>query len=424
MNINDYACEPVPKGKGISGWHIGIIYIGVGLALPAFLLGSQVGASLGLVNTLLATFIAGIILAVTGSLTGSIGSKLGLSTYMLTQITFGKIGAKFISILMAITLFGWFGVTITMFAQAINSLFVEQFMLDFGITSWSILGGILMVSTAILGFKGLDKLSIIAVPLIFILLILANYFSLTIKPIEEVISSVGNNSISFGVAISMLVGGWMVGATIMPDITRYGKSTKDAILGAFLCFVPGLLLIIALSTIPALALGKTDIIDIMTSFGWPIISTIILLMAAWSSNDNNLYSASLSIASIFPKVKKWKITLIAGLIGTSLSILGIMGQFITFLILLGVFIPPVAGVYISDYFVRKKEYKHKKIKNLANFHYSSLVSWGAGSMVSLCTLPLSIGGFELFNITTISALDGLLCGAFLQFVSLKLFKVK
>lgn len=37
--INDYSREPVPENKGVSGWKIGLIYIGVGLALPAFLMG-------------------------------------------------------------------------------------------------------------------------------------------------------------------------------------------------------------------------------------------------------------------------------------------------------------------------------------------------------------------------------------------------
>ena len=61
--FQDYARQPVPTNKTVSWWHIGMIYIGVSLTLPAFLIGATIGNSIGLVNGLLATLIAGIILS-------------------------------------------------------------------------------------------------------------------------------------------------------------------------------------------------------------------------------------------------------------------------------------------------------------------------------------------------------------------------
>ena len=161
--FNDYAQVQVPPEKGVSGWHIGLIYIGIGLALPAFLLGSRVGASLGLTQGMLAIVASGVILTLVGGVTGAIGARVRLSTYMITQITFGRMGANVINLLIAATIAGWFGIIIHMFARSLDTLLIEQFSLHFGIVPWGLVGGALMTSTAVWGFKGLDKLSLLVV---------------------------------------------------------------------------------------------------------------------------------------------------------------------------------------------------------------------------------------------------------------------
>lgn len=422
--LNDYAREPVPEGMGVSGWRIGLIYIGVGLALPAFLMGAGVGIALGLSQAVLATLIAGIILWATAALTGSVGVKTKLSTYMITRFAFGRYGVWPINIIMAITLFGWFGVTVAMFSQAIDALFSDQFGITLGSTIWSIIGGALMSSTAIWGFRGLDRLSLIAVPLITALLIITDWNAIQLKSFGQIVAIPGDNSMSFGVTVSIIVGAWMVGATVLPDLARYGRSRKDVMFGAFLCFIPGLLFILTAAMIPAIATGESDIIKVMTGFGWPVLSILILLAAAWSTNDNNLYSASLSLSSIVPNIVKWKITLAAGVVGTLLAVVGIMENFTSFLVLLGVFVPPVAGVFITDYILRKDYYRFENFNHIENVRTTGLLSWGFGSLIAFSTLPSGSYGFALFQLSTIPALDALLASAFSYLLMYKVIQIR
>jgi len=409
--LNDHEREQVPLQEGVSGWHIGLIYIGIGLALPAFLIGSEIGLSLGLNQAMLAIIASGVILTLVGGTTGAIGARLRLSTYLITQITFGKMAAKAINLLMAGVIMGWFGIVISMLAHSMDTLFIEQFSLHFGVVPWSLVGGGLMIATAVWGFKGLDKLSLVVVPLLFGLLIATNWHVLGDTDLSHILALPGDGSIPFGVTVSMMAGGFMMGATNMPDISRYGKSMKDGAIGAFLCFLPGMFVVLTLSALPALATGQMNIIDIMTGFGWPIAGTLVVVLAAWSSNDNNLYSASLSLASVTRKVEKWKITVVMGAFGTVLAILGILDGFVTFLSLLGVVIPPVAGVYVADYFVRKREYQQADVAGAPNFRSVAVLSWVTGSLVAFCTLPADTGGLGVVTITNISVLDGLLAGA-------------
>ena len=401
--FQDYAREVVPNTKSVTGWHIGLIYIGVGLTLPAFLTGAMVGQNLGFWHGILATLVAGLILSISGMLTGWVGGRVKLSTYYICQMAFGGMIGKLISLLLTLTVFGWFGVTVNFFAQAVESVIDLPFMTE---TLWSGLGGFLMMTTAIWGFKGLKKFTLIAVPLIIFMLIYVAYQSVLLPTANSLFSFAGTQEQSFGAIVSILVGGWMVGVSLLPDLSRYAKTPAAGSFGGFLCFLPGLFLIMGLSMIPSISTGESDIIKTMLTLGVPTLTALTIILASWSSNDNNLYAASLGLASIIPSVPKWVITLVAGIIGTVLGMLGILDKFITFLVFLGVFIPPVAGAYIMDYMLNQNNYTLKHLSRMPNIYWSVTLGWGVGSAVAYMATPLSNGGLGLLSLSTIPALDG------------------
>ena len=76
-------------------------------------------------------------------------------------------------------------------------------------------------------------------------------------------------------------------------------------------------------------------------------------------NDINLYSSSLGLATminaLFNKVSNRNALVWAlGIVGTVLSVVGIINYFTSFLTLLGVAIPPVAGIMVVDYFFLRR----------------------------------------------------------------------
>ncbi|WP_406707062.1 cytosine permease [Sodalis sp.] len=110
-----------------------------------------------------------------------------------------------------------------------------------------------------------------------------------------------------------------------------------------------------MSIIVAHALGTADVVTIMShSAGW--IGLVTVILSAIKVNDVNLYSASLGLATALEGLsrRKWRyrwLTLLLGLTGTMLSVLGIIGHFVDFLIFLGVLFPPIAGIMLVDYYV-------------------------------------------------------------------------
>lgn len=403
----DYARVPVPSERRVKGWHIVVIYVGVALTLPAFLTGGQIGVNLGFTGGVVATSIAALILAAVGSVTGYVGAKTGLSTYMIARFTFGNHGAKITNFVIAVTLFGWFGVTTAFFAQATDALATGYLGIALGELAWTMIGTVLMISTAVFGFKGLDRLSIVVTPLLFVLLLAAVQASLASTPFTQVVAYDNAEGFGLGAAVSILVGAWMVGAVVLPDVSRYAVTPRHGLLGGGSAFICGMVVVIVPCIVIAIANESADVIAIVVSFGWAAWALVIIFLSAWSSNDNNVYSAALSLATIFRGIDKWKLTVAAGAAGGVLAALGIAEQLVPFLMALGILVPPVAGIFATDYFIRPGAFTGAGADETASVRWQAFAAWIAASTFAYCTQPAPSGGLGLFSLTMIPALDAL-----------------
>lgn len=409
--FQDYARRPVPEERQVKGWHIVVIYVGVALTLPAYLTGGQVGINVGLTGGIVATVIAALVLAGVGAVTGYVGARTRLSTYMISRSTFGRTGAKVTNFVIALSFFGWFGVTAAFFAEATNALAADFMGLEWGVATWIFIGTVLMISTALFGFKGLDALSKVVTPLLFILLMAAVVRSLGQMSFASAAAYENPEGFPVGAAVSMFIGAWMVGAVALPDLSRYAITPRHGLLGGGASFIVGMVVVIIPCVFLAIANGEPDIVRIVVSFGWAAWALLIVVLSAWSSNDNNIYSASLSLASLFERVEKWKITIAAGVAGGLLAAVGIMDQLVPFLLGLGILIPPVAGIFATDFFVRPKAYTSDGRDTAPAFRWQAFAAWIAASAVAYATQPAAVGGLGLFSITMVPAVDALLVSA-------------
>ena len=356
--FDNHSREPVPAREQVTGVRIAVIIIGIGITLPAFLVGAEIVSSLGFVSSLLALAIAGIILAAIATLAMLIGARTHLSTPAIIRLTFGHAGSKFVNAFLASTLLGWYGVTVILFGRAAGRAIED---VGGGSASPMLLvafGSALMALTTIFGFRAIDRLSRIAVPLLAIMLLAAVALAVQGTGWTELVGlkpSLGSGTIySIGSGASLIIGGFMVGVTITPDLSRFARRDSDAVKGALLSYGSGSQLVLFMTGVPALATGEKDLIVTMSMLGLGLPALAVLLLATWTTNVNNLYSASLGFAQVLPRWRDWLLTLVAGLVGTALAVVIGMEHFVSFLVFLAVAIPPIAGIYITDFFLLRR----------------------------------------------------------------------
>ena len=413
--FEDYGTRPVPAEKTRNWFDMGIVIWGVAVCIPAFMLGGIAAASERLGIAILAVVLASVILTIISLATGNLGAHTRMSTAMTAKFTFGLQGNILMSILLFIGTFGWFGVQLEVFGQAVQGA-VGILGNGASIPRWLPLvgGGILMTLTATYGFRAIERLSVIVIPILLVLLIATLVRAFADVSLASVFGKTPAQALPVGILISAIAGGYSVGAVIQPDITRYARGKGHAAVAMVFGMMIGFPLVLIMAAFLFAASGQAQFSDVMLAYHqgiWGIFALVVIVFATWTTNDNNLYSASLAFNSMLPKARKWVLTIIGGALGTILALFGILGQFMNWLIVLGVTVPPIGAVLAVDFLLfRSEEYRFENLERQPAVQVFSLISWAAATAFGFLTF------YKVFTFTTAPALDAIIVASVLHFL--------
>ncbi|MFV3128939.1 cytosine permease [Niveispirillum sp. KHB5.9] len=408
-----YASGPLPEHLTVAGWRVALIIASFTFSLPGFLNGAQTGLALGFGHAVTAALVAGIVLCAGACLTAIISVRTRLTTYLLVQRSFGVKGAALVNLVIAIVHYCWFGVNVSFFGDAMVAAAEDGFGIPGSFSSFVVIGSVLITISTIFGFRTLDRLAMVAVPLVGVILIAVCYMALDAGPVS--LAPVENPPVpmSFGIALSALVGGNMLTVAAMPDLARFIRTEKGALVGMALSFPFAAPVLMVVSALIALATGQTDIMKLVVGLGFGVPALLMLLLSVWTINALNLYSASLSMAATFPRARQVWFILGGGVVGCTFALLGIINSFIPFLVALGLIIPPIAAVYVIDGFMVLRQ-------GVAEQEDAPAIRWEAVA-VWLGSLAVTIPAMALdLSLTTVPALDATLLAAVAYLIVLRL----
>lgn len=355
-HADDFALTRVRPEAQKHWFGIAVQRFGQVSALSQFLLGATLGFSMTFGEAFLALLLGSIILEVIMCIVGIIGQKEGLNTALLARWTgFGEIGASLVGLAIGISLIGWFGIQSAISAESLDALMPGVMP----IWVWSLLFGLAVTAIVAFGFKGMQWLANITVPLFLILVGWSIISELADHDIVELLTGPAPGpSMSVWAGTGIVAGGLIVGAIITADMTRFNRSRADVIkqtvvgvsLGEFVIGLAGVLL--------AHAAASGNIVAIVTS-SVGLVGLIIVITGTLKINDWNLYSSTLGlvnfISTAFGKnLNRVTTTIVLGIVGSILAAVGILGQFADFLTILGVAFPPIAGIMVAEYFIVRR----------------------------------------------------------------------
>ena len=355
-HADDFALSRVTRDAQKPWFGISVQRFGQVSALSQFLLGATLGYSMTFGEAALALLMGSIILEVIMCIVGIIGQKEGLNTALLARWTgFGEIGASLVGLAIGISLIGWFGIQSAISAESLDVLMPGVLPA----WAWSLIFGLAVTAIVAFGFKGMQWLANITVPLFLILVGWSVISELTKHDFVELITGPAPGpTMSVWAGTGIVAGGLIVGAIITADMTRFNRSAADVVkqtivgvsLGEFVIGLAGVLL--------AHAAASGNIVAIVTS-SIGFVGLIIVITGTLKINDWNLYSSTLGLVNFIStafnrNLNRVTTTVVLGIIGSILAAAGILGQFTGFLIILGVAFPPIAGIMVAEYFVVKR----------------------------------------------------------------------
>ena len=363
--FQDYERARVPSHHKRSSIGLTLVVMSLSVAIPSLLLGSALVTGMGLKRAIAATLWGAIIGTPICMLASYVGTQSRLSTAMTLKFAFGSAGSRLISAVIALDMFCWFAVNTEIFGTSLSAVAASIWHATVGKSFLCVLAGVLMTALTIFGYRAIERFAFLAVPLLAV--VFFSYFiaSFIQTPFHGLLSKPGfGKPMATSVGISIVAGTFLSVSVLLPDFTRYAKNTAHCVAASFVGLFFGFPPFVLIGAYLTAASQESDFVRMMLTRGWGLAAVFIIVLTCWIHMNSCLYSASLNLAAIIPRISKAKLTAAAGLCGTSIALFGIVGRYVPFLIVLSVVLPPITGVYTGDYLTRNTIYRSGHLVNL------------------------------------------------------------
>jgi len=392
---------PVDESETVSGFQIGIVLIGISITLPLMYSAGELARGIGLGKAIVATLAGALILSLMSIPAAIVGAKTRLSSYMIIEHTFGYAGAKFVNFWFGVFLLGWYAVTAELFGRTLYLAAGELTSLSLPEWTYTVVSSVLVTVTTIYGFKAIDRLALIAVPFLLLALVAVVVVSLEKAPFAELLR-IPAGTMDMPTAISAVIGAAIVGVVLTPDLTRYARGVGDCVTASFLGQGGGMSIAYIVGMIPVLAWNELEPMNYMFMIGYGGLALAVIVFATWTTNVINLYSTALAARASVPIGRYRGVVVASGIVGTIAAIIGISDNLIEFLVVMGLLVPPIAGVYLVDFFIfGRRDFSADRLRNRPAIRINAIV-------VGLGTGIVSTWMFYTDrSLTSIGALDSL-----------------
>lgn len=410
METTDYEHGVVPVDQRKSWLSIAFVWIAIGIDLSGAFLGVALASGMAFWPAIGATMLGSLLLGLLAMGCAFVGASTGLSTAMISRAVFGRIGGAVLALAISISLVGWFAVQAGFFGSNAQIAFTEFTGLDVPVQVFSGIGGVLMALTAFWGYRSINRLSSLAVPLLLLLLVVGVVVAFVSRGPSGLDAAV-EATFTFGGAVSLVMGIFILGVVLAPDMARWAKTPKQAMAAGFVGFFFGNSIILVVAILLARIMKESELMSMYFALSLGGVAVVVLILAQWTTNTTNLYSAGLAFSSIHPKLGRRTVTLVLGVIGILIGIVGAADYFIQFILIIGTIIAPYGGVYLAAFFTGRRTTRWAHGADAPIVDVWSIIAWAAGVLVAFATTDPAAGpGFGWFTFTTISSLDGLIVG--------------
>ncbi|TDV48865.1 purine-cytosine permease family protein [Actinophytocola oryzae] len=355
LGADDYALDRVPDSARYPWWTVAVQRFGQLSDLTVFLLGATLGAGMSFWGAFWSLTLGSVILEVVAVFAGIAGVREGLSTSVLARWTgFGRLGSALIGLVVATSLIGWFGIQNAIFAEGLHSL-----VGGVPVWTWSIVTGLVVTALVVYGFRWMGWVAYVTVPAFLLLAGWSVIGELSDHSLGDLLGTQPfGEPMSIATGATIVAGSYIAGAVLTPDMTRFNRTPGDVVKQTVVSITLGQYVLGLVGVVLAYAIRQADVVSIFAATSGAV-GVIILVAATVKINDWNLYSSSLgfvnTLSTLFGlRVNRVVATVAIGVVGTALSAAGILDRFADFLTVLGVAMPPIAGIMVAEYFLVRR----------------------------------------------------------------------
>jgi cytosine permease len=350
----EQSAVPASHRKRLS--EVAAVWFGFPMILTNAVPGGVVVALLGFWRGVAAITVANIVMLVYVGLLSHRAGSTGRSFALQATQTFGRLGYIVASGFLATIVVGWFAFNTGATGATIHASFGwNQTLVIVG-------AGALFIAITFVGIRALSVLGAVAAPLFVIvagiaLVIVAKDHDLGAIFSYGGVGGAAAGSLSFGAAVSLIMATFADSGTMTADFTRWSRNGREAVLAAFTAFPVASMIaqltggvVVAAGAIAAPAADGGNFLPLVADGAGPLMSALAIVFVfvnLGSVCSHCLYNGAVSWSTIVGGRMR-VLTLLLGIAGVGLALAGVWSHFLSWLVILSVFVPPIGAVLIAD----------------------------------------------------------------------------
>jgi cytosine permease len=197
----------------------------------------------------------------------------------------------------------------------------------------------------------------------------------------------GAAGLSIGAAITLVVATFADSGTMTGDFTRWSRNGRSAVLASssafpvanLVAFLVGAVIVASGAITDPGTNGGNFLPVISTGHGWLLsaVAFVFIVVNLGSVCTHCLYNGAVGWSHIVHSRMRL-LTVVLGAIGTVAALAGVWNYFLDWLNILGVFVPPIGAVILTDYALNRGTVPQADAK----VRWRSFAAWAVGAVAA------------------------------------------
>lgn len=200
--------------------------------------------------------------------------------------------------------------------------------------------------------------------------------------------------LGFWPAVDLAVAGVVSFAPLAADYSRHSRTRSAAFWGSSIGYGLAAVAYYALGVFAVANLGATDVLAALVALPAGALGLAILLVDEVDEAFANVYSTTMSVQNLFPRLDRRYVALVIGIVATLLAGLLDVGRYESFLFLIGSVFVPLFAVAAVDFFVVSGQ--RWDVSESARLRVVPVVAWACGFVAYQLVYPGDVPGWSTF----------------------------
>jgi NCS1 family nucleobase:cation symporter-1 len=377
-----WGIQPVPERLRVLGLlDLTLLWGNLSVSLLVIVAAAGLVPMLSFRQALLAILIGSLAGSLLLALAAAIGADARVPGMVVLRAPLGRRGSYGPTVLNVAQNLGWSTFELIIISTAAAALSERVFGFE-ARWLWALLFGAVALALGLMGPVGfvrryVRKFAVWAASIAYL-----TWWAIDKANLHSLWQTSGEGGLSLGQGVDLVLASVVSWTPLAADYTRFARDRRGAFLGAGVGYLLPTIWGFALGAVLVLERGLSDPAQIPNAVAsGSALAVAALLMLTVDESDEafaDVYSTAVSLQNLLPKASQRLLIIVVAATATASAIAIDLGNYLTFLYLLGSVFVPLFGVLLADWLVRGAHYRAEDIFEAPLVRWERLAAWVLG----------------------------------------------